>query len=155
MHHVLGSDIDFCQVTSLKSHGQAPLQQSAAFNWDGWLLWMPHFCLPRMPQQPASATRGEAENSIHCRYKLHFAQSLWGKKIVHSDVTARKSPCGADFCPTWQNFICMIMQIFWSFMLLGILCKLQSHLELLYPFSPKEVFPPHDSFHSMANKRGM
>lgn len=39
-------------------------------------------------------------------YILH---SLFGgKKIVHSDVTARKSPCGADFCPTWQNFICML-----------------------------------------------
>lgn len=102
--------------------------------------------LPREGKQKTSYT-------ADINYILH---SLFGgkKNIVHSDITARKSPCGADFCPTWQNFICMLdnANLLKFYVIRN---SLQSHLELLYPFSPKEVFPPHDSFHSMANKRGM
>lgn len=171
MHHVLGSDIDSCQVPCLQSHGRAPLYESLDWNLatsdcDGWLWWgapVEHcasVCLEHLCQECHSSLHlppeGKQINFVHCRCKLHSAQSFWKS---HSPQRWN-SPWIAMwgwFCPTWQNFMCMLdnANVLKLYVIRDSLQTTKPFLRPLYPFSPKEVFPPHDSFCSMANKRGM
>lgn len=110
MHHVLGSDIDFCQITSLQSHGQAALPQSGCFR----LRWMTPVDTALLSAKNATATcichqRGSRKLRTLQISTTFCTVPLWGGgTMVHSDGTARESPCGADFYSTWQNFICML-----------------------------------------------